>query len=59
MTTHWIELVEKKKDILLEKGKKKMSDGGKGLSTVDKPSHNTQKEMAKDVGVSPATVARA
>lgn len=54
-----IELVENKKDILLTKGKKKMSDAGKGLSTMNKPSHNTQKEIADEVGVSPATVGRA
>jgi protein gp37 len=52
------ELVLKRKNILLGKGKEKMSDGGKGLSTLDKPSHNTQKEMAKDAGVSSGTMAR-
>jgi hypothetical protein len=61
-----IELAEKKKDILLEKGKKKMSEGGKkGLSKNDKPSHpeteshSTQKEIAKELGMSTGKVAQA
>ena len=37
-----------------------MSEGGKGLSTVDKPSaaHNTQKIIAKDLGWSTSKVAQ-
>ena len=61
-----VELAEKKKDILLEKGKKKMSEGGKkGLSKNDKPSHpeteshGTQKEIAKELGMSTGKVAQA
>jgi ParB-like chromosome segregation protein Spo0J len=56
-----IELAEKKKDILLEKGKKKMSDGGKGLSKNNKPSetHDTRKEIAKGLGMSMGKVAQA
>jgi len=35
------------KKVLLEIGKEKMSQGGKGLSTIDKPLHNTQKQLAE------------
>ena len=36
-----------------------MSDGGKGLSLNDRPSHNTQKELAKEAGVSTGKLAQA
>ena len=48
-----------KKEILLEVGKESMSEGGKGLSIVDKPLHNTQKAIANDLGWSTGKVAMA
>ena len=57
------ELKSKKKDILLQLGKENMSAGAKatntGLSTIDKPIHNTQKELAKELGWSTGKVAMA
>jgi site-specific DNA-methyltransferase (adenine-specific) len=57
-----IDLESANKDDLAEKGREKMSAGGKGLSIVDKPSapkHNTQREVAKRAGVSTGKVAMA
>lgn len=48
-----------KKEELLKVGKESMSEGGKGLSIVDKPSHNTQKTIANDLGWSTGKVAMA
>jgi N6-adenosine-specific RNA methylase IME4 len=54
------ELAQTKKELLLEKGRGNMSEGGKeGLSIVDKPLHNTQLEMAKETGWSSGKVATA
>jgi len=51
------ELVQDKKEILLEKGRENMIAGGgdrkSPLSIVDKPdikTHNTREEIAKDLG---------
>jgi len=54
------ELVLKKKDILLKKGKSQQGRRTDILSIVDKklPSHSTREEMAKDAGVSSGTMAR-
>ncbi len=54
------ELVLKKKDILLKKGKKQQGRRTDILSIVDKKllPHSTREEMAKDVGVSTGTMAR-
>ncbi len=54
------ELVLKKKDILLKKGKKQQGRRTDILSIVDKKllSHSTREEMAKDAGVSSGTMAR-
>ena len=38
------DILQVKKEILLKKGKENMVKGGQGLSTIDKPLHNTQKE---------------
>jgi N6-adenosine-specific RNA methylase IME4 len=60
------ELAQMKKEILLQKGKSNMSAGGgdkkSPLSTIDKPDikeHNTQKEIASDLGWSTGKVAMA
>jgi len=55
------ELVQIQQEILHEQGRKKMSEGGQGLSTIDKPSepHNTQIEIAKALGWSTGKVAQA
>ncbi len=63
------ELVYKKKKILLEMGREKMEEAGKmgreiqlgGLPTIGKPpeSHNTQEEIAKELGWSHGKVAQA
>jgi hypothetical protein len=48
-----IDLESANKDDLAEKGREKMSAGGKGLSIVDKPSapkHDTRREVAKRAG---------
>jgi hypothetical protein len=53
LTDGWkFELAQKKKEILLKKGKKNQSFKGipnkeRGLSTIDKTQHNTQKELAE------------
>jgi ParB-like chromosome segregation protein Spo0J len=54
------ELVLKKKDILLKKGKKQQGKRTDILSIVDKKlePHSTRKEMAKDAGISSGTMAR-
>ncbi|MGD9577529.1 MAG: hypothetical protein AB7Y74_04695 [Syntrophorhabdus sp.] len=54
------ELVLKKKDILLKKGKKQQGRRTDILSIVDKRllPHSTRDEMAKDAGVSSGTMAR-
>lgn len=54
------ELVLKKKDILLLKGKKQQGRRTDILSIVDKKlePHSTREEMAKDIGVSLGTMAR-
>jgi len=54
------ELVLKKKDILLKKGKKQQGRRTDILSIVDKKllPHSTREEMAKDAGVSSGTMAR-
>lgn len=54
------ELVLKKKDILLKKGKKQQGRRTDILSIVDKKlmPHSTRHEMAKDAGVSSGTMAR-
>ena len=54
------ELVLKKKDILLKKGKKQQGRRTDLLSIVDRKlqSHSTREEMAKDIGVSSGTMAR-
>lgn len=54
------ELVLKKKDILLKKGKKQQGKRTDILSMVDKKlePHSTREEMAKDAGVSSGTMAR-
>ena len=58
LTDGWkFQLSQAKKEILLEIGKESMSEGGKGLSIVDKPSHNTQKTIANDLGWSTGKVA--
>ncbi len=36
-----------------------MSDAGKGLSTMNKPSHDTRKEIANELGMSTGKVAQA
>ena len=56
-----IELREKRRALLRDEGRERMSEGGKlkGSSNVDKPSHDTQKQLAADVGVGTGTVARA
>jgi len=63
-----IELVLKKKDLLLGKGKEKQREAGKHygekhpqevLSTNDKTSHNTRHELAKESGVSTGKLAQA
>ena len=60
LTDGWkYQLTQAKKEILLEVGKESMSEGGKGLSIVDKPSHNTQKTIANDLGWSTGKVAMA
>ena len=65
LTDGWkYKLQQIKKEILLEKGKEKMSLGGElkeGLSTIDKPlpKHNTQKEIAKALDWSTGKVAMA
>jgi len=54
------ELVLKKKDILLKKGKKQQGKRTDILSMVDKKlePHSTREKMAKDAGVSSGTMAR-
>ena len=65
LTDGWkYKLQQRKKEILLKKGKVKMSIGGElkeGLSTIDKPlpKHNTQKEIAKALDWSTGKVAMA
>jgi site-specific DNA-methyltransferase (adenine-specific) len=65
LTDGWkYKLQQNRKEILLEKGKEKMSLGGElkeGLSIVDKPlpKHNTQKEIAKALDWSTGKVAMA
>jgi ParB family chromosome partitioning protein len=60
LTDGWkYQLSQAKKEILLGVGKESMSEGGKGLSIVDKPSHNTQKTIANDLGWSTGKVAMA
>jgi protein gp37 len=63
-----IELVLKKKDLLLGKGKEKQREAGKHygekhpqevVSTNDKTSHNTRCELAKESGVSTGKLAQA
>lgn len=59
------ELAQDKKEILLEKGREKQSPGinqhtDRSLSTIDKEQkHNTQNEIAKDLGWSTGKVAMA
>ena len=51
LTDGWkFQLSQAKKEILLGAGKESMSEGGKGLSTIDKPSHNTRDTIANDLG---------
>ena len=54
------ELVLKKKDILLKKGRKQQGRRTDILSIVDKKlePHSTREQMAKDIGVSSGTMAR-
>ena len=60
LTDGWkFQLSQAKKEILLEVGKESMSEGGKGLSTIDKPSHNTRDTIANDLGWSTGKVAMA
>lgn len=71
LTDGWrYELIQKKREILLKKGKEKQSEGGKAirksqnevLSNIDKPlkdTHNTRNEIAKDLGWSTGKVAMA
>ena len=60
LTEGWkYQLTQSKKEILLEVGKKSMSEGGKGLSTIDKPSHNTRDTIASELGWSTGKVAMA
>ena len=54
-----IELMQKRKEILLKKGKEKMSEGGKGLSIIGEPSHNTQKQLAKELKIGTNKLAQA
>ncbi len=58
-----IRVIELEKEILIEKGKEYISTSNQTsnstLSKMDKPKlHNTQKEMAKEIGVSLGTLAR-
>ena len=56
------ELAQDKKEILLEKGRANISanrGGTSTLSTIDKEAHNTQAEIAKDLGWSTGKVAMA
>lgn len=62
------ELVTKKKDLLLEKGREKQREAGERygekhprevLSFNDRTSHNTQHELAKEVGMSTGKFAQA
>lgn len=61
LTDGWkFELAQVRKEILLKQGRENMSDGKKyGLSTIDKPLHNTQKEIAEELGWSTGKVAMA
>jgi N6-adenosine-specific RNA methylase IME4 len=63
LTDGWkFELAQAKKAILLEKGRANISANRGGtttLSNVDKEAHNTQKELAKDLGWSSGKVAMA
>ena len=54
-----IELMQERKEILLKKGKEKMSEGGKGLSIIGEPSHNTQKQLAKELKIGTNKLAQA
>lgn len=63
LTEGWqFELAQKKKEILLLKGKENIAANKGGtitLSTVDKVAHNTQKALAEDLGWSTGKVATA
>ena len=61
LTDGWkFELAQVRKEILLKQGRENMSDGKKyGLSTIDKPLHNTRKEIAEELGWSTGKVAMA
>jgi len=54
-----IELLQIRKEILKALGKEKMSSGGKGLSTIDKPSHNTRETLSKELNISSGKLAQA
>ena len=54
-----IELMQKRKEILMKKGKEKMSEGGKGMSIIDRPSHSTRKQLSKELKISSGKLAQA
>ena len=59
LTPAWkVELALGNKADLVEIGKRKMAEGGQGLSNLDKPSHDTRQVIADLAGVAPATIAR-
>jgi len=66
LTDGWkFELAQVRKEILLKQGREKQSEAGKlygeghpqeDLSIIDKSSHNTQKEIAEELDITPKTV---
>ena len=54
-----IELMQKRKEILMKKGKEKMSEGGKGMSIIDRPSHSTRKQLSTELKISSGKLAQA
>lgn len=53
--------MQKRKEILLKIGREKMSEYShkQGLSIIDKPKHNTQKQLAKELKISSGKLAQA
>lgn len=51
--------MQKRKEILMKKGKEKMSEGGKGMSIIDRPSHSTRKQLSTELKISSGKLAQA
>lgn len=54
-----IELMQKRKEILMKKGKERMSEAGKGMSIIDRPSHSTREQLSKELKIGTNKLAQA